>query len=138
MREYETVYVLQPNMSEGDQQKFAQKYEAIVGKFDGTVLFNRTMGKKTLAYPINKQSKGIYYCLDYATSNGGVVAEIERQMKLDENVLRYLTTVRSKDLDIEARKLEIASQKDPFAEENETEKEKPATSSSEDSVEEAE
>lgn len=120
MREYETVYILQSGLTETDLQKSAQKWEGIVNKQEGTVFFNKLMGKKSLAYPIKKQSKGVYYCLDY-TGDGSIIPTLERQMKLDENVLRFLTIIRDEKVDVEARKLEIASQKEPEKELQNTE-----------------
>lgn len=111
MREYETVYIMKPTLTEAEQTKIKERNESVVLKFNGTIFFNKTMGKKNLSYPIKKQNKGIYYCLDYA-SEGGAVGELERQMRLDENVLRFLTVVRQDEVDIDARKLEVETQKD--------------------------
>jgi small subunit ribosomal protein S6 len=66
------------------------------------------MGKRTLAYPISKQTKGLYTCLDYA-ANGPAVSEIERNLRLDENVLRYLTVVKAEEIDVEARAAEVVA-----------------------------
>ena len=111
MREYETMYILHPSLSEADQKKIGDKCEAIITRHEGKTFRNLPMGKRTLAYAIKKQTRGTYFCLDY-TAKGGVVNEIEQQFKLDENVLRFLTTVRQKEVDVEARLLEIATQKE--------------------------
>lgn len=106
MREYETVFVCNPNLADSQHKQIVEKITGMVEKHEGRVFFARNMGKKNLSYPIAKQKKGIYTCLDYA-SNGSAVNEIERNMRLDENVIRFLTVVKNEDVDVEARAAEI-------------------------------
>ena len=108
MREYETVFVIQPNLAEAQQKQFVERLKSIVEKNDGRLFFARDMGKRTLAYPIGKQVKGIYTCFDYA-AKGSAVDEIERTMRLDENVLRFLTVVKNEEVDVEARAAEVVA-----------------------------
>lgn len=108
MREYETVFVVQPNLSDSQKKQMVDRVKTSVEKYQGTLFFARDMGKRSLAYPIKKQSKGIYTCLDYA-AGGHAVHDIEHNMNLDENVLRFLTVVKSEEVDIEARAAEIAA-----------------------------
>ena len=111
MREYETVCILQPNLSEADQEVFKTKVGEIIKKSDGTMFSDKSLGRRTLAYAIEKHNKGIYFCLDY-TAKGNVVHELEHKMKLDENVLRFLTIIRQEEVDVEARLLEISVAKE--------------------------
>jgi small subunit ribosomal protein S6 len=64
-------------------------------------------GTKKLAYEIKKKDRGYYVCLDYCGS-GPLVNEIERFFRIDDRVLKYMTVVLDKDVDIENVKEEIA------------------------------
>lgn len=108
IREYETVFITQPNLSESQQKQMLERIGSLIERHEGRLFYARNMGKRTLAYPIKKQIKGLYTCLDYA-STGGAVGELERNMRLDENVLRFLTVVKAEEVDIEARAAEIVA-----------------------------
>jgi len=127
MREYETVYIMQPQLTEAQVNQLNTKVQGFVEKHGGRLFYARSMGKRNLAYRIKKQTKGIYFCLDYA-AGGGCVNEIEHNLMLDENVLRFLTTVRAEKIDVDARAAEIeargeaapVSEAAPLSEEKET------------------
>lgn len=108
MREYETVFITQPSLSDAQQKQIVEKLKGLIERHEGRVFFARNMGKKNLAYPIAKQKKGDYTCLDYA-ANGTAVGDLEHNMRLDENVLRFLTVVKAMEIDVEARAAEIAA-----------------------------
>lgn len=114
MREYETVFITQPNLTDSQQKQFVERLKSLVEKHQGRVFFARDMGKKSLAYPIGKQRKGIYTCLDYA-AGGAVVSDLERSLRLDENVLRFLTVVKVEDVDVEARAAEVIARGEDVA-----------------------
>lgn len=106
MREYETVFICNPNLPDSQHKQLVDRFTSVVERHSGRLFYARNMGKRALAYPISKQTKGLYTCLDYA-AEGQVVGEIERGMRLDENVLRFLTVVKNEAVDIEARAAEI-------------------------------
>lgn len=108
MREYETIFITQPNLSESQHKQLVDRLGSLVEKYEGRLFYARNMGKRAFAYPIAKQTKGLYTCLDYA-SKGGAVGEIERNLRLDENVLRFLTVVKSEEIDVEARAAEVVA-----------------------------
>ena len=106
MREYETIYILQPQLSEAQLKTINGRIKDLIERHDGRLFYARNMGTKNLAYRIKKQSKGVYYALDYVAA-GDCVADLERTLLLDENVLRFLTVVKNKKVDVEARAAEI-------------------------------
>lgn len=108
MREYETVFITHPNQPEAQHKHLVERLGTMIDRHGGRIFFARDMGRRALAYPIGKQSKGLYTCLDYAAA-GGAVNEIERNLRLDENVLRFLTVVRAEEVDVEARAAEVAA-----------------------------
>jgi len=120
MREYETVFITQPSITESLQTQISEKITSLVKKHNGELFYSRNMGNRTLAYPIKKMSKGIYTCVDFAAS-GTAIGDIERYLKYEDNVIRYLTVVKNENVDIEARIAEIAARGEdaslPFSEE---------------------
>ncbi len=94
-RKYETVIVLNPDMTEEEQEQFWKRlFEGIFKKHDGHVLRTEVWGRRRLAYtlatPRGKFRKGVYHYVRYL-GDGDLVRVMERAFRLDENVLRYLT-----------------------------------------------
>lgn len=98
-RLYETVYVLRPSAetSEGDQ--VAERVREVVSRFDGKLVQVDTWGLRRLAYPIRKQTRGVYVYLKYA-STGAIVAELERNLRLLDPVIRYQTVKLDEAVDL--------------------------------------
>lgn len=115
MREYETVFIVQPDISDSERSKIGDKLSSLIEKHSGRLFYARQMGKKTLAYPIGRQTRGFYTCLDYVANNTAV-EDLERSLRLDENVIRFLTTVKNHDVDVEARAAEIIAKGEDSAE----------------------
>ena len=108
MREYDTTFIVHPAQTDAQIAGIAGRIEGLIGKYNGKVFYTKSLGKRTLAYPIQKQTKGTYICVDY-TADGGVIPDIERTLRLDEGVMRFLTVEKNPDVDVEARVQEIAA-----------------------------
>jgi len=108
MHEYETLTIFHPNQSDNQIELVNEKIRGIVEKHSGKLFFARNMGRKTLAYPIEKQSRGTYVCYDYA-AQGSAIAEIERLMRYDETIVRFMTVTKNPDVNVEARAQEIVA-----------------------------
>lgn len=106
MREYETVFIAEPNVTDAGLEEINTKCRSFIERNSGHLFFASNMGKRSLAYPIQKQTKGTYMCLDYASA-GNTVGEMERFMRLDERVIRFLTIVKKEDVNIEERIAEV-------------------------------
>jgi small subunit ribosomal protein S6 len=105
--EYETIYILKPELPIDTVDKTADKVNGIIGKFDGEVLLQDDWGKRKLAYPIKKNARGHYVYFNYVgTSN--LVGELERQLRIDDNLLRFLTVRVGEDVNVETRRAEVA------------------------------
>lgn len=106
MREYETTIIIQPEISEEGSAAILSRLDGILESNDAIRLICHDFGKRKLAYEIDKFQKGHYYMLSFL-HDGQVVPEIERSMRLDESVLRFLTVQAEEEVkDIEARKAE--------------------------------
>lgn len=88
MRKYETIYILQPDLSEDEIKVVADKVQDVISSYKGDFLRLEDWGIRKLAYPINKSTRGRYLYLRY---DGGreLIAELERRLRLDEKVLRF-------------------------------------------------
>ena len=89
MTEYETTLVLRPDISGEVIEGTLDKVRETVAN-GGKLLAINHWGKKRLAYEVAKHSRGVYVHTHYLGA-GAVVAEIERNLRLSENVLRFLT-----------------------------------------------
>ncbi|SJZ50834.1 SSU ribosomal protein S6P [Trichlorobacter thiogenes] len=90
MRKYETIFILQPDLSEDDIKSVTDKVQDVVASLKGDFHRLDDWGTRKLAYAIRKFPRGRYYYLRF---DGGaqLVAELERRLRLDEKVLRYLS-----------------------------------------------
>jgi len=110
VREYETTFIVQPEISDEARDAFLAKLDGELESKGGVRLMLDDWGKRKLAYEIENFQKGHYYSLKYLDA-GAVVAPLERLLKLEESILRYLTVRVTEDVaDIEARKVEAAEE----------------------------
>ena len=107
MRRYETIFIIDNDLSEEGRSPILEKLENLIQQYDGLRVMFDEWGTKRLAYEIKKKARGYYVCLDYCGS-ATLVNEIERFFRIDDRVLKYMTVVLDKDVDIENVKEEIA------------------------------
>ncbi|WP_058300564.1 30S ribosomal protein S6 [Gorillibacterium timonense] len=88
MRKYEVMYIVRPDVEEQAFQAAVEKFQAIINN-GGEVTKSDVMGKRRLAYEIKKFRDG-YYVLVNFNATPQVVAELERVMKISDEVIRYL------------------------------------------------
>ena len=101
MRRYETLFIVTPDSSEEDLKAVAAKIQGVVTGMNGIVASYDEQGKKKLAYSVKKQNKGYYVLMDYVGSSD-IVSELERNMRLDDRVLKYLTVKLADQVDSES------------------------------------
>ena len=89
MREYELGLVLHPEVEQSDVTEAVEKVGQFIEAGGGEVASVDVWGRRALAYPIRKQTEGTYVFLQ-AQLDPGAILELERNLKLDEEVLRYL------------------------------------------------
>ncbi len=93
MRNYELAYIADPELDEEALQALEERVKSWVEAAQGTIVDVERWGKRKLAYPIQRRIEGYYYILktDMPASAG---REIERDLGIDQNILRYLITLR--------------------------------------------
>ena len=101
MRRYETLFIVTPDSSEEDLKAVATKFQGVVTGMNGHVEDYTEQGRKRLAYNVKKHNKGFYVLMDYVGS-ADLVAEVERNMRLDDRILKYLTVKMADSVDPES------------------------------------
>jgi small subunit ribosomal protein S6 len=97
-REYETIYILRPDVSNDAADKIIERAKDVIARLDGTLTKLDNWGKRKLAYPIQKNSRGIFVYLKYVGFND-LVAELERNLRLLDEVVRFQTVLLEEDID---------------------------------------
>ena len=87
---YETMYILRPDIAEDEVINHIEKYNKLLEEFGGTILDSQMRGKRRLAYQIAKHREGIYVQLSHQ-GDGQHIFKIEKAMRLNEDVIRYMT-----------------------------------------------
>ena len=97
LKRYETAILFDPELPEDQRKDFLGKLSGVIASYKGEVLKTDDWGNRKLAYQIKKRSNAFYTFLLY-TGNRGVVEEVERNIKIFDGILRYLTTVHTAEL----------------------------------------
>jgi small subunit ribosomal protein S6 len=95
LREYETIYILNTNVADDAAVAFITKMKGIVEKEGGKHLKITNMGRRKLAWERNKHQKGMFVHHRYL-GKPGIVAEYERNLAIEENVILRQTVVLNK------------------------------------------
>ena len=95
MKNYETVFILNPALSEEQVQKSVDKYEKYLKSNGAKIISKEIWGLKKLAYTIENKNSGFYNLLEY-TGPAEIVPSLELDFTRDETVMRYLTVTLDK------------------------------------------
>ena len=90
MRQYETMYILKPDLEAEQTAELVSKYQSLVTEHGGQIDQLQEMGKRRLAYEIEKIREGYYVLMQFSTDTD-ITHELERLMRIDDKVLRFLT-----------------------------------------------
>jgi small subunit ribosomal protein S6 len=99
-REYETIYILRPDIDADSAEKVGGRLAEVVGREKGKLTKVELWGRRRLAYDIAKHRRGVYVYLRYL-GTGRVVDEIERNLRLADGVLKYQTVLVRGDVEVE-------------------------------------
>ena len=98
-KEYETIYILRSDVDADTAEKVQARVAEVVGRDNGKLVKVEAWGRRKLAYPVAKQKKGVYVYVKYV-GRGGVVQELERNLKLQDVVLKFQTIQTQEDVDV--------------------------------------
>ena len=99
-REYETIYILKPDIDADNAERIGSRVAEVVGRESGRLTKVESWGRRRLAYDIGKQRRGVYMYLKYM-GTGRVVSEVERNLRLADGVLKYQTVLLRSDVEVE-------------------------------------
>lgn len=91
MRHYEVTFIVDPVLSGDEIKTTAKTYEDMLKKEGAKIVYIDEMGLRQLAYPLNKRSSGIYYCVEFSIEEGSIVSKLELALRRDERIIRFLT-----------------------------------------------
>ncbi len=87
---YESVMIARQEIGGGDAERLGEHYEGVLSAEGATIVRREYWGLRRLAYRIRKNRKG-HYLMFHIDGPGTAIQEYERQLRIDENVVRYLT-----------------------------------------------
>jgi len=106
---YETTYITRSELSDEGLKAIQERLNGVVAQFGGELVLQEDWGKRKLAYPISKETRGHYTYFVY-TGKGDVVHEIERNLRLNDQVFRFLSVNLEKEFHIDGFKKARADQ----------------------------
>lgn len=95
-KQYETVFILTPILSEAQAKDAVEKFSAIITSNGGAIVHEEDWGLRKLAYPIQKKNSGFYHIFEYTSTDINVVDILETEFRRDERVLRFMTIALDK------------------------------------------
>jgi small subunit ribosomal protein S6 len=115
LRRYETIFILRPDLGESVQKDTIRRFEGIVGASAGEIIETEEWGFRELAYYIKGERRGFYVRLDYGGS-GTTMNEVERNLKLSDSVLRYLSVLVDREVEPASVRTELEANRRRSAE----------------------
>lgn len=104
MREYETTLIIQPEISDEGIDALRERLDGVLGKGGASRLLYDDLGKRRMAYEIQGFQKGRYVMLQFLDT-GGIVSDLDRALRLEDSVIRFMTVQVSDFVDdVPARK----------------------------------
>jgi small subunit ribosomal protein S6 len=88
-RQYELVYILPPDATEQQVTELHQQIESVVAKMSGQIEKTENWGRRKLAYEIARHKEGVYG-LEVITGSGELMKELDRRLKVMDNVIRHM------------------------------------------------
>ena len=104
-KQYELVYIAAPEATEEQLAALAAEVQQVVGRFNGTIEKTDVWGRRRLAYQIGRYKEGIYV-LHVINGSGELVKELDRRLKVTDNIVRHLIVRVDEDLAVAAHRKE--------------------------------
>ncbi len=101
LRHYETFYLLHPDLSDEERTAISEKLQQVIISGHGEIVKIDPWPLQKLAYRVQKQPKGYYVLMEYGASAESIL-ELTRGLRLDEGVMKFVTTKTNNEFDAEA------------------------------------
>jgi small subunit ribosomal protein S6 len=116
---YEIMFIQNPDLGEEDQEKLLTRFKTTLSKNGGELIKLEDQGIRTLAFKIQRRSRGRYFLI-HLEGPGSMVSELERFMRIDENIIRFVVIKLESHITKEDLMPKAAPEAEPTAE-NKTE-----------------
>lgn len=111
MRKYETVFISDPDLSDQAREELFERVKNIIDRENGIILNFDNWGVKKLSYEIKKKLRGYYVCLTYG-GTGELVTELERNFRLSDLIMKFMTILITENVTEESLKQEAEEVKE--------------------------
>lgn len=91
LQSYELMVIFTPVLAEDDFKNAQKKFTDFITEHGGTIVHQDAWGLRSLAYPIDKKTTGMYWVIEYQAATD-LNAKLEIQMNRDENIMRHMVT----------------------------------------------
>ncbi|MBF0417581.1 MAG: 30S ribosomal protein S6 [Magnetococcales bacterium] len=88
MAYYESIFIVRPDLTTEQVEQVATRVAEIITANGGTILLHEMWGRRQLAYPLKKNTKG-YYVFNLVEGGGALIANLEARLMIDEDVLKF-------------------------------------------------
>ncbi len=95
LKQYETVFIATPVLSEPQMKEAVTKYLDLIKENGGEVVYEQDWGLRKLAYPIQKKTTGFYHLIEFK-AEPDFIKKLETQYRRDERIIRFLTFAMDK------------------------------------------
>jgi small subunit ribosomal protein S6 len=116
INEYELVFIIRPDIDEAKMMATIEKIEGLITDAQGTLLVRDDWGVRKLAYAIDNHLKGRYVLLKFVTTPDAII-ELERRIRISDEIIRFLTVRKPGSVDLERRLAEAEEERRKLAEE---------------------
>jgi small subunit ribosomal protein S6 len=101
LRRYETIFITYPDLPEEEITGLVERYSAIIKDRQGIIVKVEKWGKRKLAYEIEKQARGFYVLIDFV-GTPAIVTEFERNLRIADKILKFMTVKTQEAVNLEA------------------------------------
>ena len=107
LHEYETTIIIRPDVDESDVKDIVERFEERLGEAKATLLLRDDWGSRKMAYSIGNHGKGRYVLFNFL-SDADAITELERRIRIEDRILRFLTIRVADSPDVPTRIAEAA------------------------------
>jgi small subunit ribosomal protein S6 len=105
LREYETIFLVRPDLAEDLVDKTVERLRGVINREGGKVIKVINMGKKKTAFEVKKHPRAIFIQMQYL-GDSKMVAEVERNLRMTDDILKYQTVKLAENVDPNTRQVE--------------------------------
>jgi small subunit ribosomal protein S6 len=104
-REYETIYLMRPDVTKESAGKIAARIDEVVKREGGNLMLVETWGRRQLSYMVRRCRRAVYVYFKYI-GGAGLVAELERNLRMLDDVIKFQTVLINPEVDMAALKID--------------------------------